>query len=359
MSVDGAGSGIDADLLDGLEASQVIAAAGGDSRTPISSIPFVITEPGSYYMIGNLTNSTANSNGITIDADNVSLDLGGFTLSSPYDRSISPLPTRTGGDGIKISGDNDHIFNGHDYGWGGTGIRGFSANNSIFEKLTVTYNAADGLVADTGAVISHVTASFNGVFGIRGDEGTVIAFSTVIGNGNNGIDVEKGSVVTNSIASNNSIDGFDIAEGSIVQMSTAYDNNREGFYVSSSIVRNNTASHNDGNGFRVYSNSWIINNKAHENNLAGIRISSSDCLVEGNSITDNDQGGLVVAHAGNLIINNKAAGNIYYPDDGNGPYHPHFEIATGNSYGPIVDVNGVGDLSAVVNADHPLANFVY
>jgi hypothetical protein len=36
-----------------------------------------------------------------------------------------------------------------------------------------------------------------------------------------------------------------------------------------------------------------------------------------------------------------------------------FEIGAGNSFGPIVDVVGVGDISAVPGADHPGANFVY
>jgi hypothetical protein len=36
-----------------------------------------------------------------------------------------------------------------------------------------------------------------------------------------------------------------------------------------------------------------------------------------------------------------------------------FEIAPGNSHGPIVDVTGVGDISAVPGSDHPGANFVY
>src|ERR1051325_5982475 len=47
-----------------------------EPRTPISSLPFSITQPGSYYLSGNLTGTT----GITIAASGVTLDLNGFEL---------------------------------------------------------------------------------------------------------------------------------------------------------------------------------------------------------------------------------------------------------------------------------------
>src|SRR5262245_832215 len=53
---------------------------GLERRRPISSLPYLISEPGSYYMTTNLTGVTTN-NGIIISNSNVSLDLNGFTLS--------------------------------------------------------------------------------------------------------------------------------------------------------------------------------------------------------------------------------------------------------------------------------------
>jgi hypothetical protein len=49
-------------------------------RTPISSVPFNITQPGSYYLTGNLT--VGGGNAITIATNGVTLDLSGFTISS-------------------------------------------------------------------------------------------------------------------------------------------------------------------------------------------------------------------------------------------------------------------------------------
>jgi hypothetical protein len=51
-----------------------------EPRTPVSSLPFTISTPGSYYMTKNL--SVASGDGITISASNVMLDLNGCTISS-------------------------------------------------------------------------------------------------------------------------------------------------------------------------------------------------------------------------------------------------------------------------------------
>jgi hypothetical protein len=50
--------------------------------TAISAIPFTITQPGRYYLTRNLTDTPDDvANGVTIQADNVTLDLHGFTLT--------------------------------------------------------------------------------------------------------------------------------------------------------------------------------------------------------------------------------------------------------------------------------------
>jgi hypothetical protein len=54
--------------------------AGGPYGTKITSVPYTINAPGAYYLGGNLTYA-GNSNGITVNADNVTLDLMGFTLA--------------------------------------------------------------------------------------------------------------------------------------------------------------------------------------------------------------------------------------------------------------------------------------
>src|SRR5260370_9368282 len=51
-----------------------------EPRTPISSLPFTISVAGSYYVTTNLA-AVAAVDGITVAADNVSVDLNGFSLT--------------------------------------------------------------------------------------------------------------------------------------------------------------------------------------------------------------------------------------------------------------------------------------
>lgn len=55
-----------------------------EPRTPISSLPFNITQSGSYYLTGNLSTT---ANGITVLAPDVTIDMMGFTItgSTPND----------------------------------------------------------------------------------------------------------------------------------------------------------------------------------------------------------------------------------------------------------------------------------
>jgi len=75
-----------------------------EARTPIATAPMTISAPGSYYLTSNI--SVTAGNAITITADNVALDLNGFSISS----TASPAA----GTAILLSGgrQNIHIHNG-------------------------------------------------------------------------------------------------------------------------------------------------------------------------------------------------------------------------------------------------------
>src|SRR3982750_207420 len=71
-----------------------------EARTPISSVPLTISQSGSYYLTGNLKVALA-ATAMTVDADNVTVDLNGFTISS----DASPAT----GSGIVIGADRHDI----------------------------------------------------------------------------------------------------------------------------------------------------------------------------------------------------------------------------------------------------------
>ncbi|MCX6890669.1 MAG: hypothetical protein WCL11_00920 [Verrucomicrobiota bacterium] len=76
-----------------------------EPRTPISTAPFTISQPGSYYLTTNLT--VSGTNAITIATNGVTLDLNGFTLAST-------APSASGYGILINNGLSDlAIFNGH------------------------------------------------------------------------------------------------------------------------------------------------------------------------------------------------------------------------------------------------------
>ncbi len=88
----------------GAPAPTMITLSQIEPRTPISSAPFTITNPGSYYLTTNL--AVSSGNGITILASDVTLDLSGFTI-------FSTDPANTG-QGIACGvHTNIAIYNGH------------------------------------------------------------------------------------------------------------------------------------------------------------------------------------------------------------------------------------------------------
>jgi len=119
-----------------------------EPRTPISSVPLTITQPGSYYLTANVTVSSGDA--ITIVANGVTLDLNGFTISS-----TAPVAN---GSGILISNFNSVlsdiiIYNGHISGSvtnDGFGTYGGSGFNSGIESS----GYAPGNVRVTGISVS-------------------------------------------------------------------------------------------------------------------------------------------------------------------------------------------------------------
>src|ERR1700757_2000392 len=61
-------------------ATKAFETAQGVTATPITSIPFVITTPGNYYVPADLTGTAVAGAAITIAASQVYLDLNGRTI---------------------------------------------------------------------------------------------------------------------------------------------------------------------------------------------------------------------------------------------------------------------------------------
>jgi hypothetical protein len=161
---------------------------------------FVITQPGSYVLGGNI--AVTSGNAITIQSPNVTLDLGGYTLSS----SASPAS----GNGIALNGGgNIHvtILNGHirgTTGYGGVFIEGGFTSGINYQNLPLAVqvrnvsvsgvsNTGINLGTDPSTSVIGCTVRIAGTFGIRA--GVVADSSATIA----GVTGVSATTVSNSV----------------------------------------------------------------------------------------------------------------------------------------------------------------
>ncbi len=299
-AADGTGSGVDADLLDGMHASEVIDAAINAVRTPINSLPYTISQSGSYYVTGNLDGS---SGGINITASDVTLDLMGFTLDGGG--SVNDQ-------GINVPGviDNLTIKNGTVRGFGNTGINqsvssgGILGSNTRILNMRVIDNNGTGIYTNAiNSLVSGCSVSGNSGSGIY----VAVAFSNarvinnqVYGNGKSGIfggDLIMGNTVTDNGGGSTSYDA--------IQASNAV--------VRNNVVRNNQNSGIRGSNLLVEGNMVESNNLSEDANRGGIHVLGESRVV-GNVLKDNKINGIHVSSYGNVIIDN----HITRTNPGNG-----------------------------------------
>lgn len=190
-----------------------------ESRIPISTAPFNITQSGSYYLTANL--AVTSGNAVSISVENVTLDLNGYTISS----TANPAS----GNAVHISGSvrNISVRNGHirggttgsgasyvqvgflggvyavnvpnnvrvsDISVSGVGQYGidFTTDSSVVvERCTVETCAVRGIVAN---VVTNCTVRNTGLTAING----------VVVQGCRGISSGSGNGITAEVASNSS-----------------------------------------------------------------------------------------------------------------------------------------------------------
>ena len=143
--------------------------------TAAGGFPYKITQPGSYKLSGNLV-VPASTNGILIEAEGVTLDLNGFSISGPVTCSglgstVSCSVDSAIRDAYGILDVNVYdvtIRNGITRGFN----VGVGAGSAIVEEIHAIGNSASGITI-TGGVLRRSIASFNGLDGIEAVAATV------------------------------------------------------------------------------------------------------------------------------------------------------------------------------------------
>jgi parallel beta-helix repeat protein len=336
--------------LEQIEARIIVNAANcpGDS-----SNQFIINTGGSYYLIGKIL-GVANKNGISIQSDNVTVDLNGFAVNGNVSSSLA---------GIIVPGSHANIAirNGTVANWGGNGVDLSNANNAQIHHIRASNNSA-GIITGYDSTVTNCTAYNNQLTGIRINHGTVANCSAFSNNGDgistdystvtnctsnnnhqNGI-TAAGSAITNCAASGNG-DGFTVITSTVTNCDASLNNgygistdestitnctakdNANGISGSVSTIANCTASNNTTDGIVVSSFNAVAKNQCSSNGGAGIHATAGTNKIEQNNVTSNDVG-IQVDSSSNFIVGNSARGNA----GTNGNY----SIVAGNRIGTIV-----------------------
>lgn len=217
-----------------------------EPRVPITNLPFTISQPGSFYLTTNLTATgfTGGQDGITIQASQVTLDLGGFALTG----------VAAAGDGIAVNGawSNIWVGNGSVVAWGGNGINAAAANASGFANLRVAGNGEWGVDAGERATLRLVSAQDNGTAesgGIRAGYHSLIQDCHASGNQGWGVAAEAGGTVRDCVAMNNVGVGIEARDASTVSGCTGRDNGGSGIRGgANAVIRGCAATANGGPG---------------------------------------------------------------------------------------------------------------
>jgi hypothetical protein len=247
--------------LDQIEARTAIPKS---PAVPVAGPHFVISQPGSYYLTGNV--EVLSGNGINITASNVCLDLNGFSL-------INTTASPAAGTAIDLAGglSNVQIKNGNINGgtvrtpsgsqpWQATfvgkgwsdGIQDFPAapaRGVLLSQLTVEKCGDNGVILYGSSAINQLTATANGGNGIVAFQST-IRQALVTLNGGSGIYGSGGSI-SDSVASNNVAFGIQASSTSL-SVVTATQNGYTGVYSSYGSITHAVSNNNGGDGIYVY-----------------------------------------------------------------------------------------------------------
>jgi parallel beta-helix repeat protein len=328
-----------------------------EPRTPISTLPLVISTPGSYYLVGNLTGS-AGTNGITVTVDNVTIDLNGFALIGKPGSS----------NGIATIGliRNFSVRNGTVKAWGRSGVAAGSTYSGVFEDLRADSNSGLGIETGNGAVIKKCASTSNTGIGISGGNGSTISDCTATSNGGAGINGYFGSTIAGCASQSNTGVGISASSGNSIKncsvmsnggggINTAgtcniigcsvYSNTGIGIATGYSVVQDCTVNNNTAEGIYVSQTATVLNNTVYQNGGLGgtasnIRVSGSYNRIEGNHVTLGNTG-IRVDNIGNIIIKNSCGGNS-----------TNYNVALNNLIGPMLSSS-----AALSTNSNPHANY--
>jgi hypothetical protein len=154
---------------------------------------------GSYRLTSDLVLPNENTSGITVTADDVTIDLNGFAITGPTTcvGSVPPVCTPLGnGSGILASANNLSVSNGTIRGMGNHCVK--PGNFSMIHHLHLRHCGGDGITLGSVSIITNNTVSSVGGDGIRSDQ-AVIRTNLINGTAGDGIHATGQSIVESNV----------------------------------------------------------------------------------------------------------------------------------------------------------------
>ena len=289
--------GVPAATMKSLDQIEARTAIPKSPAVPVAGPHFTISQPGSYYLTGNV--EVATGNGINLTASNVTLDLNGFAL-------ISKTANPAAGNAIDIAANlhSIEIKNGRITGgtvrtytgpklwqatFAGAGwVRGIQdadggpAHGVLLSYLTVEQCGEYGIDLDGSSILLHVTALNNGYIGIFARNGA-LTNTTATGNAGVGISTQFGSV-TNAVVIKNGDAGISASWGNVTNANASY-NGDHGIEVYQGCVTNGNA-YGNGNVGIYATDGTVTSSRATSNFKSGISVGvgvAAHCVAGGNS----------------------------------------------------------------------------
>lgn len=358
-----------------------------EARIPVQSLQgsstgkHMITQPGSYYLTGNILGEAGKS-GIEIWSGDVTIDLNGFEL-----RGVAGAAH-----GIRVvhaSMTNLEIRNGTIHSWPQTCVEaGVSANvqlrdlrvrasgksgisagwHPIVENCQSIGNAEYGIFCNDRATVSNCLSNGNGFDGFRSGDGSTFRNCTASHNGHDGFDVNSACTLSGCASQHNTLFGMHLIDVCAVTGCTLSGNvgggleaqhaatirgcsisgsgargvniTGTGSLISECVVRGST-----GDGIRVNTMCTVLNCTVDLNRAvgaAGIRLAGQGNRAEGNSVSNNTLG-IDVDGTSNLVVRNSFT------------FNPGaVEAAAGNTVAQVITTPGLGFAST-----DPWANFAH
>ncbi len=277
-----------------------------------------ISSPGVYLLAGPLAGEP-NKVGILVDADDVTLDLGGHTLSGGP-QSLSgiaggPVPRR------RLA-----VRRGTVTGWGKAGLELPNVGEVSVEDVNAASNGAAGIQLGSQARARRCRAGDNVGSGLELADESVVDDCEARGNAF-GYQIGRRSQVRHSLSSANNMDGFVVGADSAVEGCIACRNFGSGFQTAFGTVVRCVSTDNGLMGFTCEC-TRVEGCTAQRNGMDGFR-GSTGCTFTGNSTRENTKAGIQVLAGLNCIQNNHVSQNARGIEVTQGP-DSRGNVVTGN-----------------------------